>query len=339
MNLQILWFALIAILFTGFFLLEGFDYGVGILLPFLGKNDTERRMIMNSIGPFWDGNEVWLIAAAGAMFAAFPAWYAALFSGFYLETFFILFALILRGAAFEFRSLQKFPRWRRTWDWTIFIGSLLPGFLWGIIVGNLIKGVPIDAHMNYVGDIFTPFNPFAILCGVAFVVIFTLHGAIFLSLRVDNHLIQRAQRTAKRLCLPALVLFLLVIGSGYLFTDALRKLALDVRMVPLGYLILAALVVIPWLLARKKSGWAFIMTTLTILLAAVAMGIALFPNVMISSLNPAWNLTIANASASPYALQVTSWIALTVVPIVILYQAWNYWVFRKRLSPQAIGHY
>ncbi len=339
MDLHLLWFLLIAFLFTGFFILEGFDYGVGILLPFLGKGDTERRMIINTIGPFWDGNEVWLVAAGGALFAAFPDWYATLFSGFYLEMFFILLALILRGAAFEFRSKRDHPRWRTCWDWMIFVGSVLPGFLWGVIVANLIHGVPIDASMNYVGTILTPFSPFALICGVSLVALFTLHGAIFISLRVNGPMMRRAQKAARLIWLPMLMLFLLMVGFGYNLSAVFHRLILDPRIVPLGYATLAALVAVPWLVIRGRSGWAFTMTTIVILLIAVTVGLGMYPNVMLSSLNPAWSLTVTNASSSPYSLMVTSWIALSIVPFVLLYQAWNYWIFRQRIQPHAIGHY
>ncbi|GAC1366601.1 MAG: cytochrome d ubiquinol oxidase subunit II [Ktedonobacteraceae bacterium] len=339
MDLHLLWFLLIAILFTGFFVLEGFDYGVGILLPFLGKGDTERRMIINTIGPFWDGNEVWLIAAGGALFAAFPNWYATMFSGFYLEMFFVLLALILRGAAFEFRSKQDGPHWRAFWDWMIFVGSLLPGFLWGVIVANLIHGVPIDASMNYVGTILTPFNPFALLCGLALVLLFTLHGAIFISLRVNGEMMVRAQRVARLIWVPTLALFLLMVGFGYGLSDVFRHLILDPRIVPLGYATLAAMIAIPWLVTRGRSGWAFTMTTVVIILIGLTVGLSMYPHVMLSSLNPAWSLTVTNASSSAYSLMVTSWIALSIVPFVLLYQAWNYWIFRKRIQPHAIGHY
>ena len=339
MDLHLLWFLLIAFLFTGFFVLEGFDYGVGILLPFLGKGDSERRMIINTIGPFWDGNEVWLVAAGGALFAAFPNWYATLFSGFYLEMFFILLALILRGSAFEFRSKREDPRWRSFWDWMIFVGSVLPGFLWGVIVANLIHGVPIDANMNYVGTILTPFSPFALLCGLSLVALFTLHGAIFISLRVNGLMMRRAQKAARLIWLPTLALLLLMVGFGYNLSAVFHRLILDLRIVPLGYATLAALVAIPWLVMRGRSGWAFAMTTLVILLVAGTVGLGMYPNVMLSSLNPAWSLTVANASSSPYSLTVMSWIALSIVPFVLLYQAWNYWVFRQRIQPHAIGHY
>ncbi|GCF07199.1 cytochrome d ubiquinol oxidase subunit II [Dictyobacter arantiisoli] len=340
MNLQILWITLIVILFAGFFVLEGFDYGVGILSPFLGKSDSERRLILNAIGPFWDGNEVWLIAAGGAIFAAFPDWYATMFSGFYLEMFLVLFALILRGASIEFRSLQDGKNWRKLWDTLFFVGSLLPGFLWGVIVANLLHGVPIDAKMNYAGTILTPFTPFAILCGLAVVVLFALHGAIFLSIRLaGGDLLKRAEMAAKRLWMPVVILFLALIALGYSQTTVFHHVITDVKVMPFGYLLLAVLISIPFLLRRGHNGWAFAMTSLTVVLSAIIIGLGGFPNIMVSTLNPAWNLTVQNASSSPYTLTVMSWIGLTIVPIVLIYQGWNYYVFRQRLKPNHAGHY
>lgn len=339
MDLQILWFLLVGILLTGFFFLEGFDYGVGMLLPFLGKNDTERRMIMNSIGPFWDANEVWLIAAGGCLFGAFPTWYATMFSGFYPEMFLILFALIIRGAAFEFRSKHASPRWRGFWDWMIFCGSLLPGFFWGVVIGNLMHGVPVNAQGDYAGTFWTPLNPFALLVGAAFDAFFLLHGAIFLNLRVTGGLVKRSQRVIPFLWVANLAAIVLVVITGFGATNVFRQALLNPKIVPLDYLVLALLVALLWLNARGRSGWAFTMSFAVIITSAAIVVLCLFPNVMVSSLNPAWNLTIRNASTSPYSLVVISWIGLTVVPFVMLYQAWNYWVFRKRIEPHAIGHY
>ncbi len=339
MDLQILWFLLIGILLTGFFFLEGFDYGVGMLLPFLGKNDTERRMIMNSIGPFWDANEVWLIATGGSLFGAFPTWYATMLSGFYPEMFLILFALILRGAAFEFRSQHDSPRWRSSWDWIIFIGSLLPGFFWGVVIGNLMHGVPINAQGNYAGTFLTPFNPFALLIGLAFDTFFLLHGAIFLSLRETGELVKRSQRVVPFLWVLNITAIALVVITGFTATNVFRQAVLNPRIVPLDYVILASLVMLLWLNARGRSGWAFAMSFVVIICSATLVVLCLFPTVMVSSLNPAWSLTIRNASTSPYSLTVISWIGLTILPFVMLYQAWNYWVFRKRIEPHAIGHY
>lgn len=330
MDLNILWFLLIVILFMGFFFLEGFDYGVGMLLPFLGKTDEERRILASTIGPFWDGNEVWLLTAGGAMFAAFPNWYATMFSGFYLALLLMLVALILRGVAFEFRNRDPRPVWHTFWDWMIFVGSLLPGFLWGVAFANLIEGVPIDAQMNYVGGFFNLLNPFALLGGLAFVSIFVLHGAVFLALKTEDVLLERAQKIAGRIWFPTVILLALFIGSGYFVASVFERLGVDPGVAPLGAGV--ALLVVGWLIQEKHFGWAFLMTGVTIVLSGVTIATGMFPDVMISSLNPAWNLTIYNASSSPYTLIVMSIIAITLVPFVLAYQAWNYWVFKKRLG-------
>lgn len=336
MDLNAFWFILITILFIGYFFLEGFDYGVGMLLPFLGKSDEERRTIISSIGPFWDGNEVWLLTAGGAIFAAFPNWYATLFSGFYLALVLMLVALILRGVAFEFRSRDERPAWRSFWDWMIFVGSALPGFLWGVAISNIIEGVPIDASMNYVGGFWNLLNPYALLGGLAFVALFTLHGSIFLNLRLDGELLERAHKTASRFWLPAVVLVLLFVVIGYFVTDVFGRLGVDPGIAALGAG--AALLSVGWFVQARRSGWAFLMTGLTIALSTLAIFQGMFPRVMISSLNPAWNLTIYNASSSPYTLTVMSWVAVGFVPVVLAYQAWNYWVFRQRLGKGTAHH-
>src|SRR5512141_1185399 len=210
MDLNTLWFILIAVLWIGYFALEGFDMGVGILLPFIGKTDLKRRVMINTIGPHWDGNEVWLLTAGGATFAAFPNWYATLFSGFYLALFLLLLALIVRGVAFEFRSKDENRRWRALWDGCIFAGSLVPALLIGVAFGNLVRGVPIDAQMNYVGGFFNLLNPYALLAGLATLSSFTLYGAIFLALKTDGELRQRAQKAAGRLW-PVVVVVLLLL--------------------------------------------------------------------------------------------------------------------------------
>ncbi|HET9979836.1 MAG TPA: cytochrome d ubiquinol oxidase subunit II [Ktedonobacterales bacterium] len=330
MDLHILWFFLITVLFTGFFVLEGFDFGVGMLMPFLGKTDDERRSIIRTIGPFWDGNEVWLITAGGAMFAAFPNWYATLFGGFYLPLIFVLLALIVRGVAFEFRNKDSRPGWRATWDWCIFIGSFVPALLAGVAVSNLIAGVPIDSHMNYVGGFFNLLNPFALLGGVLFVAFMALHGAIFLTLKADPELSERARQWAIRLWTPAILLMAAYVITGYYATDLFGRLGVDPGIAPLGAG--AALLAAGWLVRARSTGWAFIMMVLTIVFSAATLFMGMFPRVMISSPNPAWSLTIYNASSSQYTLTVMSIIALIFVPIVLLYQGWSYWIFRERVT-------
>ncbi len=337
MDLNILWFVLIGVLYIGFYVLEGFDFGVGILLPFLGKNDKERRMIINTIGPHWDGNEVWLLTAGGATFAAFPEWYATLFSGFYMALFLLLVALILRGVAFEFRSKDDNPRWRLFWDWAIFVGSFLPALLMGVAFANLVRGVPIDAEMNYVGGFWNLLNPYALVAGLATVAVFTLYGAIFLALKVGKPLQERAQQIAQWLWLPALVLIVLFFAGTYLATDALEQLGVNPGIIPITAGV--GLLMVGPVLRRKMDGWAFILTALAIVSATATIFLILFPRVMVSSLNPEYSLTIYNASSSPYTLRVMTIVALTLVPVVLVYQGWTYWVFRKRITTETVLEY
>lgn len=330
MDLNTIWFILIAVLFIGFFFLEGFDYGVGILLPIIGKEDRERRAIINSIGTFWDGNEVWMLTAGGAMFAAFPNWYATLFSGFYLALVVMLLALIARGVAFEYRSKKEDPVWRNRWDWAIFVGSFIPAFLWGVAISNLIRGVPIDDKMNFTGNFFTLLNPYSLIGGVASLLLFTLHGSIFLSLKLTDNLLDGARKIANKLWLPATIVLFVYVILGYFDTDMFSKLGVNPGVVPIvaGLAILS----VGYLLKIKKEGWAFVMTGITIAFSTITVFMGLFPRVMVSSTNPDWSLTIYNASSSPYTLKVMTIIAVIFVPIVLAYQAWSYWIFRKRVS-------
>jgi cytochrome d ubiquinol oxidase subunit II len=329
-DLNTLWFILITVLFVGYFILEGFDFGVGILLPFLGKDDRDRRIIINTIGPFWDGNEVWLLTAGGAIFAAFPNWYATMFSGFYLALVLMLFALIVRGAGFEFRSKEKYPAWRSLWDWAIFTGSFVPALLWGVALGNLLRGVPINEDMTYVGGFFNLLNPYALLGGLTSLAVFTLHGAIFLGLKTEGQLTERAMAATKKVGPVATVLVFLFVVAGYFFTDAFTRLGINPGLIPVaagGTLLTAG-----WFVHQNRLGWAFIMNSLTILFSTVTIFMSLFPRVIVSSLNPDWSLTIYNASSSPYTLKVMSIVALIFVPIVLAYQGWTYWVFRERVG-------
>jgi cytochrome bd ubiquinol oxidase subunit II len=330
MDLNTVWFILIAVLYIGFFVLEGFDFGVGILLPILGKNDTERRAIINTIGPFWDGNEVWLLTAGGATFAAFPHWYATMFSGFYLPLFLLLLALILRGVAFEFRSKDQGQRWRKGWDIAIFVGSLLPAFLLGVAFSNLARGVPIDAQMHYVGGFFNLLNPFALLGGLTAILAFMLHGSIFLCLKTSGELLERSRRIASRLWQPTMVALVLFVIFTYFQTDILTKLGVNPGPVPVVSAI--AVPAAAWFLKQKREGLAFAMTAVGIVASISSLFMILYPRVMISSLNPEWSLTIYNASSSPYTLQVMTIVAVVFIPVVLAYQGWSYWVFRKRVE-------
>lgn len=335
MDLNTLWFLLVCILYVGFFVLEGFDFGVGILLPYLSKDkdaaavDNKRRVMINTIGPHWDANEVWLVTAGGATFAAFPHWYATLFSGFYLAFFLLLLAFIFRGVAFEFRSKDPDSRWRKLWDWSIFLGSGLASLLLGVAFGNIARGVPIDASMNFTGNLFTLLNPYGLLAGIASVLLMALHGAIFLSLKTSGSLLKRSHQAAKRLW-PAAVFALAVLVVATFFYTGLGSKGIIAWLVPV--ISLAAVALVGYFLRQKKDGWAFAMTAVSIAFAVITVFVILFPNVMISTTDPANNLTIYNASSSPYTLQVMSIVALIFVPVVLAYQAWSYWVFRKRIT-------
>jgi cytochrome d ubiquinol oxidase subunit II len=273
---------------------------------------------------------VWLLTAGGATFAAFPNWYATMFSGFYLALILMLLALISRAVAFEYRSKHHTYSWRNTWDWVIFFGSFIPALLWGVAIANLIRGVPIDAEMNYVGTFFSLLNPYGLLGGIAAVLVFMLHGSLFLSLKLTGSLLEHVRSTAAKLWLPATIAIFAFVIYGYFETDMFTKLGVNPGIVPVvaGLAILA----VKWLLNQKKDGWAFIMTSITIIFSVITIFSGLFPRVMVSSLNPEWSLTIYNASATDYTLGIMSWVALIFVPIVLAYQAWSYWVFRHRIT-------
>jgi cytochrome d ubiquinol oxidase subunit II len=324
-HLQTVWFVLIAVLWTGYFVLEGFDFGVGALLPVLGRDGTERRVLINTIGPVWDGNEVWVLVAGGATFAAFPEWYATLFSGFYLALLVILVALIARGVAFEYRGKRDDPRWRARWDAAIVLGSVVPAFLWGVAFGNIVRGVPIDARHEFTGDLLTLLNPYALLAGLTTLALFVTHGAVFLSLKTRGDIRERARRMAARVGIVAAV-----VAVGFLtWTAVHRHTAASVVLS-----VLAALALVAALAANRagRDGWAFLGTALTIALAVAALFTALYPDVMPSTTNSAYSLTVSNASSSPYTLKIMTWVAAVFTPVVLAYQAWTYWVFRRRLG-------
>ncbi len=337
MDFNTLWFTLVGVLFTGFFILEGFDYGVGILLPFLGRTDTERRRIINTIGPVWDGNEVWVLTAGGAIFAAFPHWYATLFSGFYLALFLMLAALIVRAVAFEYRSKDRNPAWRSAWDWLIFVGSAVPALLWGVALGNLLKGVPIDASKTYVGGFFNLLNPYALVTGLATLAAFTTHGAIFLHLKSTDPVKARALGAIRLAGPAATALIGLLVVATYFWTDAFTRLGINPGLVPI--LAVLAMLGAGAFVRGQRMGWAFTMTCLALALFTLTIFMALYPRVMVSSLNPEWSLTIYNASSSPYTLKVMSVVALVFVPIVLIYQGWTYWVFRHRVGADTTLEY
>jgi len=334
MDFQILWFVLISVLFIGYFVLEGFDFGVGILMPFISKDDTDRRVMINTIGPFWDANEVWLITAGGAMFAAFPHWYATLFSGFYIPLFLMLLALIFRAIGIEFRSKMPQKWWRKTADQFIFWGSLLPALLWGVAFTNIVQGLPIGQDMNFTGNLLAILNPYALLGGLVVVLIFLLHGALFISLRTTDDLKERAENIAKTLWWPIGIITLVFAVLGYWNTVLFEGLGLVPGTLPA--LTLLSFIASFVFMRIKLQKYAFGAIALTIVLGASVVFNGLFPNVMPSSLDEAYNLTIYNASSSELTLKIMSIVALFFVPIVLAYQGWSYYVFARRINRDAI---
>ena len=330
--LQALWFILIAVLWIGFFVLEGFDFGVGMLLRHVGHTDADRRAILHAIGPMWDGNEVWLLTAGGATFAAFPLWYASMFSGFYLALFLVLVALIIRGVSFEFWGKDDRPRWRATWEWTMVIGSFLASLLFGVAWANIVKGVPINAQQNFTGSLFTLLNPYALLGGVTLVLLFLSHGAIFLNMKTAGDLPERARGVA-RWASPAAA----VAGIAFLVWTVINmtdRTGASVAVAIVGAITALLLATAAVSELVRRPALAFGISTAAIAMLFVTLFVDLFPDVMPSSTSPAFNLTIANTSSSSTTLTIMAIVAAVMVPIVLAYTAWAYWVFRKRVSPE-----
>ena len=329
-HLQVLWFALIAILWIGYFVLEGFDFGVGTLLPFLAKDDTDRRVVITTIGPVWDGNEVWLLTAGGATFAAFPGWYATLFSGFYLALFLILVSLIVRGVAFEYRGKHDSDRWRAWWDRAIFVGSAAPALLWGVGFANIVHGVPIDAKGEFTGSLLTLLNPYALLAGVTSLAVFSLHGAIFLSLRTKGDLVVRARALAGRLSVVTAALVFAFLLWTYLNAVSAHARGIVPGVIPITAL--GLMLAVPFLVRATRDGLAFTATALSIALITTTIFLNLYPRVLPSSTNKAFDLTIWSTSSTHYTLVVMTIVALTLTPVVLVYQGWTYYVFRHRIG-------
>ncbi len=333
MHLSDLWFIAIAVLWAGYFVLEGFDFGVGILLPFLSRgDDTAKRVMINTIGPVWDGNEVWLLTAGGATFAAFPSWYAAMFSAFYLPLLLVLVALIIRGVAFEYRGKRDNPRWRAGWDAAIFLGSLLPALLWGVAFGNVLHGIPINGAGHFTGNFFTFLTPYALLGGVTTLALFTLHGALFLTLRTTGDLRARAARTATAAglaAIPAAAGFLAWTELSYRASATSGEGIASVCCAVLAAGALAGGVFAGW---KGREGTAFTASAIAIAAATAALFTALYPRVLPSTLSPAYDLTTANAASAAQTLAVMTVVACIFLPLVLAYQTWTYWVFRKRVT-------
>jgi cytochrome d ubiquinol oxidase subunit II len=325
------WFVLIAVLWSGYLVLEGFDFGVGMLLPFLPRDERERNVMFESIGPHWDGNETWLVVAGGATFAAFPAWYATMFSGFYLALLLVLFFLIIRVVSFEWRERSESPRWRRTWMWANAVGSAGASLVWGVALSSLLYGVPINSSGDFTGDFFDLFNPYTVVTGIGVVLLFVFHGATFLTVRTTGDLCRRAAATARRLAIPAAVVAALVV----LWTVAVAVDRNDKDVFPPLLPALVAVAALGLALAMtyaRRSGWAFAATAVGIVAAVATLFTSLYPRVMVSSTDFANSLTVDGASSSHYALKVMTVVALIVTPVVLLYQGWTYYVFRQRLG-------
>ncbi|WP_060884035.1 cytochrome d ubiquinol oxidase subunit II [Streptomyces caniscabiei] len=330
MELHDVWFVLIAVLWIGYFFLEGFDFGVGVLTKLLARNRPEKRVLINTIGPVWDGNEVWLLSAGGATFAAFPEWYATLFSGFYLPLLLILVCLIVRGVAFEYRVKRPEENWQRNWETAIFWTSLLPAFLWGVAFANIVRGVKIDRDFEYVGGLGDLLNPYALLGGLVTLTLFTFHGTVFVGLKTVGDIRERARTLALRIgAVTAGVALLFLLWTQIEKGDGASLVAAVVAV--------AALVVALVAVRAGREGWAFALSGVTIVAAVAMLFLTLFPNVMPSSLNEDWSLTVTNASSSPYTLKIMTWCAAIATPVVMLYQGWTYWVFRKRIGTQHIA--
>jgi cytochrome bd ubiquinol oxidase subunit II len=335
MGLQELWFVLLAVLFLGFFVLEGFDFGVGMLMEFFGraaKGDPEqhRRAALNTIGPVWDGNEVWLITAAGAMFAAFPGMYATVFSGLYLPLLAILFGMILRVCAIEWRGKIDDAAWRSWADVGIALGSWLPAFLWGVVFAALVRGLPVDAdkqiHLSF-GDLL---NAYTLLGGLTMAGLFLFYGAVFVILKTEGAVRDDAVQLAVWSALPVTAL---VVAFG-LWTQVAHGNDLTWMVLAVAVIALLTAVMLVW--SRGSDGWAFVSTMTVVAAVVVLLFGSLYPNLVPSTLNPEWSLTISNASSTPYTLKIMTWAALIFAPLVMLYQGWTYWVFRKRISADRI---
>jgi cytochrome d ubiquinol oxidase subunit II len=325
MDLGVLWFGIIAFFFIGYFVLDGFDFGVGMSMPFVSKDDTDRRVVINTIGPVWDLNETWLIVAGASLFAAFPEWYATLFSGFYLPLLVILLALILRGVSFEYRHQRPELAWKRRFDRMIIWGSAIPAFLWGVAFANIVRGVSLDADHDYTGTVFDLLNPYALLGGLTTLLLFFTHGALFLALKTGGEIRVRSRTLATRAGVLTIVVAAAFLAWTVLEFGTLPALLLAVA---------AALTLTAAFLAnlRGREGLAFGLMAGTIALAVLTLFASLFPDVMPASNDPANSLTIANASSSPYTLQVMTWTAVFALPLILVYQGWTYWVFRKRVT-------
>jgi cytochrome bd ubiquinol oxidase subunit II len=320
------WFIVLVVLWTGFLVLEGFDFGVGMLHGVVGRDEQGRRLAIQTIGPLWDGNEVWLIVAAAGTFAAFPGWYATMFSGFYLAMVLLLVALIARGVSFEFRGKRDGAGWRRAWAAATTYGSLLAPLLIGVALGNLLHGVPIGSDQEYAGSLADLLNPYSLCCGLVLVLLCLLHGASFLALRTSGELRQRALRVGRRVGPLAVV----AVTGFAVWTQATAGGGAPLS--PPGVVAVVAALAAAWLVGRGRDALAFAATAVTMAAVVVTIFVALYPRVMVSTLGSGNDLTITNTSSSPYTLKVMTVTAAILFPVVLAYQGWTYWVFLRRVG-------
>jgi cytochrome d ubiquinol oxidase subunit II len=335
--LETIWFLLWGVLWAIYFILDGYDLGVGTLLPILGKTDRDRRMMLNAMGPFWDGNEVWLITAGGVTFAAFPKAYAVMFSGLYTPLMLLLFALIIRGVSLEFRHQVDSAAWRRVWDWGATIGSFLPALLLGVAFANIFMGLPLDEKGVFQGNLFTLLNPYGLAGGVLFVLLFVMHGALWLTVKTDGDLQRRAAELARKLWIVLAALIGVFVVFTVIFTNLLANYIANPLM-----LILLVVPVLALLLLRQQIGkedWWFAWGLSAVLIAGLTLFgvVGLYPALLPSSIAPANSITIANAASSPLTLKIMLGVALVFVPIVAAYQFWLYRTFSHKVTDVELG--
>lgn len=328
MDLATVWFIIEAVLWIGYFVLEGFDFGVGLSLPLIGRKDRERHAMLSTIMPVWDGNEVWVLVAGGAMFAAFPGWYATVFSTFYIPLLAILVGLIIRAVGLEYREHREDAAWRRRWDLCIIVGSFLPALLWGVAFGNIVRGLPINADHNFTGSLLDLLNPFALLAGLVTLALFLTHGSVFLALRTTGELRLRAKRQA-----TVVGAITVLLGVGFLtWLNLLPGIENRGAVLLLSIITALALVFGLGMHLLNRDGWSFAGTAATVAGVVITLFTSLYPRLIPSTTDPAFSLTIHNSSATHYTLTIMTWSAVVLVPIVLAYQAWSYWTFRKRIT-------
>ena len=335
--LETIWFLLWGVLWAVYFMLDGFDLGLGTLVPFITDNDIEKRVAYNSMGPFWDGNEVWLITAGGVTFAAFPTTYAVMFSALYTPLLLLLFALILRAVALEFRSKLDDLRWHKLWDACLFLGSFVPALLLGVAFANIFRGIPIDADGDFQGNLLTLLNPYGLLGGILFVLLFLVHGALWLAIKAEAPLGDRAGRAAGGIWWALLVVAVIFLGATWLATSLYQNYFSHPVLLLIPLITVAALLTVRVFIAKSAWWKAWFASSHTIVGATLFGVVGLYPNLLPSSLNPAYSLTIFNSSSSPLTLKIMLGVALFFVPIVLVYQIWGYHLFKDKVTEEDLG--